>query len=206
MKFRKTQRRVETPAVTKPKRTGLNLQQIALLQQVRDLPAEDILRAEEAIHEARVGRQLGLTVVGRTTFYDPRHIAEFLGWSIQTVTRYLYAYLRVIRRDDETAREFRQRRSAADPDAAPLLSTISKGADLGTHPKTYRLVSTRILVWLVMAPTYLKGDDPDGKRDVLRQLREDLSAGGLKSGKAKKIGANASVTSWEIEPSKEVML
>lgn len=201
-KFRKVRRRVEVPAVKKPKRTGLNLQQLALLERVQGLPPEEILRAEEVIHKALPGKQLGVTVLGRTTFYDPHNIAEFLGWSIPTVTRYLYAYLRIIRREGETAKEFRARCQAADPKPAPLLTTISNGADLGTHPKTYRLVSTRILVWLALAPAYLKGDG----REVLRNLREELHAEGLTTGKAKKIGANASVRAWEIEPSKEVTL
>ena len=108
--------------------------------------------------------------------------------------------LRIVRRPDEPAAEYRARKLAANPDSAPLVSDFEHvGGDVR---KTHRLLSSRILIFLVLAPAYLKGED----REALRDLREEFQEFGLKSGKAKKIGANSSVIRWVTEEAGEITL
>ena len=138
MRFRKNYRRVEVPAVTKPKRTGLNVSQRNLLRFIQELPEDVVKEAEDKIVSATPE---GIYPIFEG-FYDPQSAAEALGWSYSTVSRYMYAYLRIIRREDETAREFWVRQRKADPKEAPLLigKHLSRRAKLEvcTHPKTYR--------------------------------------------------------------------
>lgn len=202
MRLKKPKRRFDVPAQTKPKRTDLNETQKRVLKRVLSMRGEDVLQAELRVMQGGVSGEVLIPNArkGATSFYDPKRVAAFLGWSKATVERYMYLYLRIVRRPNEPASEYRARKLAANPDSAPLVSDFEHvGGDVR---KTHRLLSSRILIFLVLAPAYLKGDD----RQALRDLRDEFQEFGLKSGKAKKIGSNSSVIRWVTEEAGEVSL
>ena len=203
MRLKKARRRFDTPEVTKPKRTDLNEAQFRVYNRIRTLPNSEILQAELRVLQGGVEGEKLIPVArkGATSFYDPVQVARFLGWSPETVEKYMYLYLRVVRRDDESAAEYRARKLGAAPESAPLLKNFERAP--GVDPsKTVRLLSTRILVFLVLAPTYLKG----GGQKALQDLRSDFEEVGLKSGRAKRILKGSSVVRWTLVEAGEVTL
>jgi hypothetical protein len=202
MRLKKPKRRFDVPAQTKPKRTDLNETQKRLLKRVLSLRGADVLQAELRVMQGGIPGEVLIPNArkGATSFYDPKRVAAFLGWSKPTIERYMYLYLRIVRRPGESPADYRERKNAANPDSAPLVSSFEHtGGDLS---KVRRLLSSRILIFLVLAPAYLKGEN----RQALRDLREEFEGFGLKSGKAKKIGPSASVIRWVTEEAGEVTL
>lgn len=188
MKIRRPIQRKAVPPKTKPKRLDLNPRQQALLRKIEGLPREEIVSFEAQV-VSRGNWYLGPTYVCPEghRYYHPTEVALYLGWSAATVENYTDRFLRLVRREGETAKEFRARKGKADRADAPLVSRFKHEVE-----GTYRLISARVLMFIVLAPTQVRGEH----RDFIRELRQ-ISA--LPPGKAQAIGATSSVTRWEVE-------
>jgi hypothetical protein len=203
MKLRKPKRRVAIPAKVQAKRLDLNPAQRIVLRRIKEMPSEQVLLMEGMILSlsgtpyALVPRFWSEGV----SFYDPRQVAGFLGWSHSTIERYMYCYLRIIRREGEAAKDYRLRKRASNPAEAPLIATINPIGHCA--PESHRLMSSRMLLFMVMGPTQVKGKD----REFIHQLRKRLTeAAHFSAAKAQRIGPNASVTHFELEPGVETTL
>lgn len=186
MKFKKTKKRLEIPAKVKPKRLDLNPNQKVLLEQVRSLSEGQVLSYLEPLQDLGLS-SLWFESLGN--FYLPDPVGEALGWSPSTVEKYHYLYHRVVRRGDEAAAAFRSRKASLQSPEAPLFEGV-------------RLISPRAMLFLVLAPAYLRGSG----REALRAYRQAMSSQGFRVGKAKTIGVNSATTSWVTEPSHEVTI
>jgi hypothetical protein len=183
---RPIQRRVEKPLL-KPKRLDLNPGQFAILRRLEGLtPVE----ARSLVHRALKSGSWKLDPAyqrGAFFFWDPKDLSSFLGWSGPTVEKYTDLFLRIVRREGESAQEFRERKSKANPEEAPLTSSLP-GWNPGEAP---RLVSDRIFLFLILAPTQIRGKN----RDLVEFLRAELE---LPSGKPQKIGPTSPVVKWVV--------
>lgn len=190
MKIRRPIQRKAVPPKTKPKRLDLNPRQQALLRKIEGLSQEEVASFEAQV-VSRGNWYLGPTYVcpEGDRYYHPTEVALYLGWSAATVENYTDRYLRLVRREGETAKEFRARKAKADRADAPLVSRLKHEVDA---EGAYRLISPRVLMFVVLAPTQVRGEH----RDFIRELRQIST---LPPGKAQPIGATSSVTRWEVE-------
>ena len=179
----------------KAKRVDLNEGQLALQRLVENLPVEELVYLEGEIHkilppgalETRLRRK-GLR------FYSPKEVASATGLSLKTVYKYVDGFLRVVRREGETQEDFRKRAVLADRSDAPLLQRLSDFEREGLPAGEIRLISSRVLIFLILAPTGVRGEKP-----LLENLRKILSESSiLDSGRPTPIHRNSNVTTWEI--------
>ena len=191
MKVRRPiQRKVEEPK-TKPKRLDLNPRQLMLQGKVAALPVEEVRSFEsKAIAHGPWLLRPAYTSPEGDNYYHPEEVALYLGWSSATVDNYTDRFLRIVRREGESAKEFRARKAKARRPEAPLVEDLPDLQPLTED--VFRLISARVLMFIVLAPAQVKGHH----RDFIRELR-GMST--LRPGRAQKIGATSPVTRWEVE-------
>lgn len=183
------------PVKVKPKRLDLNEHQLSLQRTISEISTEDLVFLEGEIHRTLPPGTLNSPLYFRKglRYYFPEDVQFATGLSKSSVDKYIDGYLRVVRRKDESSEDFRKRKEFVDRPDAPLLKNLPEVEPSG---KDFRLISSRILIFLVLAPAQIKGDKPN--LVVLRKLLSEASA--LQAGKPKPIHKNSSVTTWEVPP------
>jgi len=139
-----------------PKRVDINLRQRALLDKIQQAP-ESLLEPFEVLLGEVLGRELTKCSEG---FWNPRECSSHLGVSPQNFEKYIMHYLRVIRRTDESAVAYRERKRSVFTVESPENKTVKS---MG------RMISTRILLWCVMGPTR---NSSKGRGESHHKLRE----------------------------------
>ena len=170
----------------------MNEAQLLLQRQVSEISPEDLIFLEGEIH--RVLPQGSLETCFRRKglrYYRPRDLIQVLGISEQTFDKYADGYLRLVRREGETPQEFYARKVQARRLDAPRVKDLPEGVEACGD---FRLVSSRILIFLVLAPAQVKGDKPNFK--MLRELLSGSSH--LQAGRPLPIHKNSGVTTWEV--------
>jgi len=198
MKIKKAKKRLVPAPLLKPKRLDLNEHQLALHRLLSELSIEDLVFLEVEIHsslppgvlESRDHFRKGLR------YYTPGDILLATGLSKQTVAKYIDGFLRIVRREGESTEEFNKRKVLADRPDAPLLANLP-GVE-GVDKYEVRLVSSRVLIFLILAPTQVRGAKP--LLTLLRKLLSEASV--LQAGRPRPIHKNSSVTSWEVSNGK----
>jgi hypothetical protein len=192
VKITRAKKRVLPEPLLKPKRLDLNEAQLLLQRQVSEISTEDLIFLEGEIHRIlppgaleTCFRRKGLR------YYRPQDLIQVLGVSEQTFDKYADGYLRLVRREGETPREFYARKVQANRPDAPLVKDLPEGAEAC---EDYRLISSRILIFLVLAPAQVKGNKPNFK--LLRELLSGCSQ--LQVGRPLPIHKNSGVTTWEV--------
>ena len=192
MKLKKSQKRVESPPATKPKRLDLNSNQRRVLEKVLALSRSDL--SDLMVEVVKWGGSFQPSFCSsQKFFYDPYYVASFLGISPATVDRYTDGFLRIVRREGESARDFRLRKQTFSSPDAPLVSEIN--SMVGVTPCTYRLISDRIVIFVCLSTTSVRS--PDKKLRGLQILLQDMT--GISPAKARKIGPLESVRKWDVE-------
>jgi len=138
MKVRKAKKRFEPKPKIQPKRNDINSIQRVILNKVQGGPEGLVGKFEELI------KGLGQERLEKSEngFWHPQTIANSMGMSSNTVENYIYYYLRVIRRTDESAAEFRQRKYSCNSNECPLDMKMENGKPI------YRWVSSRVFLWI----------------------------------------------------------
>lgn len=199
MRIKKTKKRLVLAPLLKPKRLDLNEHQLALHRLLSEISVGDLVFLEGEIHrslppgvlESRAHFRKGLR------YYTPGDILSATGLSKQTVDKYVHGFLRIVRREGESTAEFNKRKMLADRPDAPLLENLPEVE--GVDKFEVRLVSSRVLIFLILAPTQVRG----AAAPALKQLRKLLSeASLLQAGRPRPIHQNSSVTSWEVSNGK----
>ncbi len=125
-------------------------------------------------------------------FYDSSYIASFLGLSLPTVERYTDGFVRIIRRQGESAKAFKARKRTFHSSETPLVSRV--GLSQGVSPGSYRLLSGRVVIFVCLSTTSVRSAD---KR--LRDLQHSLQRmSGITPAKARKIGPLEAVRKWDV--------
>lgn len=188
MKIRKARKKVEQTPLLKPKRVDLNEAQLHLQRKLSELAIPDLTLLEGEVLRVHdrlkaCGHSAGVS------FYKPSEIAQCLGLSMQTVVKYTDGYLRIVRREEESVEDFRKRKRKALRSDAPT-DTLPKAE----VPEDYRVLSSRVLLFLILAPAQVRGGNPG-----LKLLRELLSGSShLQAGRPLPIHKNSGVTTWEV--------
>lgn len=121
--------------------------------------------------------------VGEFRFYRSPEVSKVLGISPQTIERYIYGYLRIVRREEETSAEFHARKTQ-----------VLKTAEAYRTPQEHWMLSARILIFLVMAQTQVRGFNP-----TLKLLRKSLAESSrLDVCRPLPIHKNSGVTTWVV--------
>jgi len=138
MKVRKAKKRFEPKPKIQPKRNDINSIQRVILNKVQGGPDGLVDKFEELL------KGLGQEGLEKAPngFWHPHTIAYKMGMSPNTVENYIYYYLRVIRRTDENAAEFRQRKYSCNSEECPLDMEMENGKPI------YRWVSSRVFLWI----------------------------------------------------------
>jgi hypothetical protein len=188
MRIQRAKKRVEEAPLLKPKRVDLNEAQLHLQREVSEISLPDLALLEGEVLRAHESLK-ACSHSGSISFYKPSEIAQCLGLSKQTVEKYADGYLRIVRREQESLEEFRERKLKAHRLDAPV--GVLPRADV---PEDFRVLSSRVLVFLVLAPTQVRGDNPN-----LKSLRETLSGiSQLQACRSLPIHKNSGVTTWQV--------
>ena len=198
MKIRTIKKRVAEKEVRKPKRVDLNENQLALRRLIADLAVEEVVYLEGLIHKSLTGSLPSKALRRGVRFYDPNTLQEALGLSPDTAEKYTDGYLRLVRRDDESPEEFYLRKRKANREDAPLVDKTELME--AVSPKTYRLISSRVLLFLLLGPTSVRRVEGNPGKQKYAELRKQLSeVSFLKISRPLKIQSNSSVISWTVE-------
>lgn len=138
MKVRKAKKRFEPKPKIQPKRNDINSIQRVILNKVQEVPDTLVDKFEELLK----GLGQGGLEKAPNGFWHPHTIASKMGISPSTVENYIYHYLRVIRRTDENAAQFRQRKYSCKSEECPLDMEMKNGKPI------YRWVSSRVFLWI----------------------------------------------------------
>ncbi len=138
MKVRKAKKRFEPKPKIVSKRNDINSIQRVILNKILRGPDGLVERFEELI------KGLGQEGLEKAPngMWHPNTIARCMGMSSNTVENYIYYYLRVIRRTDENAAEFRKRKYSFNSEECPLDMEMEHGRPI------YRWVSSRVFLWI----------------------------------------------------------
>lgn len=189
MKLKQRPKKVRVLPDQKPKRLDLNSNHRRVLEKVESLSPEMVAEMVAEIEEW--GGSLTPSFSQDQPFYDPSYIASFLGLSLPTVERYTDGFVRIIRREGESAKDFKARKRTFHSPETPLLSRILAQ---NTSPRSYRLISARVLIFVCLSTTSVRSAD---KR--LRDLQHSLqSMSGITPAKARKIGPLEAVRKWDV--------
>lgn len=179
MRIQRAQKRIDAVPLTKPKRVDLNEAQLHLQRKLSELPEGDLSPLWGAILQAYPELLFSL---GGGKAGSPE-VAKALGVSRATIDKYVYSYLRVVQREGESAAEFQLRKAQVRPTADAYLLQDGNW-----------VLSPRMLIFLVLAPTQVRGDNPE-----LKQLRKTLSESSLLvAGRPAPIHKNSNVTTWKV--------
>lgn len=184
------------------KRAGLNPKQLDIMEQIRCLSEADVAKGARVIKK-KMGLKACYPVTD--TSLDPDlfhpHTIEMSGISAHTIRRYTTWFLGLAKKEGETNKDARQRFETIPHQFAPLVRTndgkvASRWAGvgwLGTPPT--RLVSERILIFLVLGLAIVKGDEKTKARK--NEARAALwRAIGIKPATVVPITAADDVTFW----------
>lgn len=193
MRLKKAKKRITPqPLKLKPKRLDLNEHQISLQRKISEISTEDLISLEGEIHRTFPQGTLSSPIYFRKglRYYFPEDVQSVTGLSKKTLEKYIEGYLRVVRRQEESSEDFSKRKKLVDRPDAPVVKNVSEE----DPSKDFRLISSRILIFLILAPAQVKGDKPN-----LRHLRKLLSESStLQKGSPKPIHRNSSVTTWSV--------
>ncbi len=194
MKIKKAKKRIVPLPVKKPKRLDLNEHQLSLQRLISEISTEDLIFLEGEIHRFLPPGMLKSPLYFKRglRFYGVQDVMAVTGLSKQTVDKYVDGYLRIVRREGESAGDFSNRRLLADRPDAPLLKNLPE-VEIENKSET-RLVSSRVLLFLILAPAQVKGDKP--YLEALRKILPESSF--LQAGKPTPIHKNSSVKTWEV--------
>lgn len=172
MKVRKAKKRFEPKPKLQPKRVDINTHQRTVL--------DVVYKAEETVltgFETLLGEVLGGALQKSPTgFWNPESCAYHLGVSPASFENYIMHYLRVVRRTDESAKDYRLRKRSVFTEESPESQSVKP---MG------RTINTRILLWCVIGPTKT-GDHEKGHKHL--ELREKIvETLGLELGSKRKI-------------------
>jgi hypothetical protein len=147
------------------KRAGLNPKQLALMEQIRCLSEADVAKGARVVKK-KMGLKACYPVTDTSLDPDLFHPQDIVdaGISAHTVRRYTTWFLGLAKKPDESKKEARIRYESTPHQFAPLVRTNDGKIDprwvgvdwKGTTPP--RLVSERILIFLVLGLAIVKGD------------------------------------------------
>lgn len=176
MKVRKAKRSFEPKPKLQPKRNDLNSQQMAILSRVSKAPESLIEKFEVMIGE------LGVEGLEKSEngLWHPHKVAYLMGISSNSVEMYMYYYLRVIRRTDETAIAFRTRKNNLVSEECPFDYNMPEGSPI------YRWLSSRVFLFICAAMTGTRGynDNSVNMRIIREKVSDEL---GIPLGEKRKI-------------------
>lgn len=180
MKFRRPRIEQKPSSNLKPKRLDLNEEQLTLQRAIAELSLEQVLFLDLMVHSALEKPSLEIRGVSAgLRFYSPDDVAKATGLSKQTVVKFTCGYLRLVKRGDESAEDFRKRFLLADRPDAP--------------GGFFQLISSRVLLFCLLAPTQMRGE-----KLALKSIREFLASSKiLAPSSPRRIHANSVVTTWE---------
>jgi hypothetical protein len=189
--IRAKKRAIEVVPKFKPKRLDLNEDQIFLQRKISEASQSEVFSWEEEIQRTLPEGSLPADFVrDGIRFYAPTKVAQVLGVSHPTVNKYTEGYLRIVRREGENPKDFRERRNKTSRPDSPLTSEIFPSI---FHQDSW-LISSRVLIFLILAPAQIRTDNPH-----LRSLRSSLEGrSSLKAGRPLPIHKNSGVTTWEV--------
>lgn len=170
MKVRKAKKRFEPKPKIQPKRNDLNTQQMGILDKIKEAPDSLIQAFEDLVVQLNLD---GLEKAENGS-WDPGIVSLKLGISLPTMDNYIHHYLRVIRRPDETAKDYTLRKRASEFEESPLEETPAG---------FYRWMNSRMFLFVVAAVTKV-----NQQAETLRTLRETVKADlGIPLGEARRI-------------------
>jgi hypothetical protein len=184
------------------KRVGLNAQQIRVLGSVRNLPdAMVALMARQATKILQLKPCPQNEVNVDPYLFLPEDVVK-AGFSTHTISRFTEFLLGIARKPGEHEDSYHDRKELFDHSYAPLVRDSSgkvhtrwRSINFPSHsPLPHRLISERLLLFMALGITVVKGNKvPEKKR--LREVLEEIS--GIKPAKACPISPDDEVRYWK---------
>ena len=184
------------------KRVGLNAQQIRVLGSVRNLPdAMVALMARQATKILQLKPCPQNEVNVDPYLFLPEDVVK-AGFSTHTISRFTEFLLGIARKPGEHEDSYHDRKELFDHSYAPLVRDSSgkvhtrwRSINFPSHsPLPHRLISERLLLFMALGITVVKGNKVQEKKR-LREVLEEIS--GIKPAKACPISPDDEVRYWK---------